>query len=108
MLYIMIIIECYYVTFVVSVSIRSHLLLCWVKLTYITHTLFNFTTLSPARVSIITNGKVTAFFTAASPLSNFFPKDIKDSNCLIWHSNEQKHQHDKCVEFKDDETAGKI
>ncbi len=32
--------------------------------------------------------------------------DIKDNDVLIWHSYEQKYQHDKCVEFKDDETAG--
>ncbi len=38
----------------------------------------------------------------------FFPKDIKYNNRLIWYSNEQKHKHDKCVEFKDDEIACKI
>ncbi len=64
--------------------------------------------LSPARVVTRTNGEITAFFTVASLLSNFFPKDIKDNNGLIWHSNEQKHQRDKCVEFKDNETADKI
>ncbi len=62
--------------------------------------------LSPARVATRTNGEITAlFFTAASPLSNFSPKDIKDNNGLIWHSNEQKHQHDKCVKFKDNESC---
>ncbi len=64
--------------------------------------------LSPARVATRTNGEIIAFFSEASPLSNFFPKDIKDNNGLIWHSNDQKHQHDKCVEFKDNETAGKL
>ncbi len=55
--------------------------------------------LSPARVATRTNGEITTFFTAARALSNIFQRDIKDNNGLIWHSNEQKHQHDKCVGF---------
>ncbi len=54
--------------------------------------------LPPTRVATRTNGEIIA----VSPLSNFSTKVIKDNNRLIWHSNEQKHQHDKCVEFKDD------
>lgn len=64
--------------------------------------------LHPKNVATKTDGKVTAFYTEQSPLSNFFTAPHKDDNHICFHSSEQSFQMAKALHFQDHDTADKI
>ena len=64
--------------------------------------------LDPRKVATPSDNNVTAFFTSASPLSNFYKTDIKGSDGTVYTSCEQMYQHMKAINYKDNETAARI
>ncbi len=51
---------------------------------------------------------ITAFYSAASPYSNFYPAKIKAQDGRVFHSSEQKYHVDYAEYVKDDITAAAI
>ena len=66
------------------------------------------TDLHPMNISTPSNNDITAFFSSASPLSNFHSVQIKGPDGVSYSSSEQMYQHIKATVHKDDETAAKI
>ena len=64
--------------------------------------------LQPAKLATKTDGKITAFFRSATPLSNFHQVKVKDKEGNVFHSSEQWYQYQKALEFRDTETATNI
>ena len=64
--------------------------------------------LQPAKLATKTDGKITAFFRSATPLSNFHQIKVKDKDDNMFHSSEQWYQYQKALEFEDTETANDI
>ena len=64
--------------------------------------------LNPQKVASPSNNQVTAFFSSASPLSNFFKTAIKGPDGTQYTSSEQMYQHQKALHYKDMDTAAEI
>jgi ribA/ribD-fused uncharacterized protein len=63
--------------------------------------------LTPKNVFTKTNGKLTAFYTASSPLSNHHPSPMIVQG-VEYSTNEQYYFHQKCKKFNDMELAAKV
>ncbi len=57
--------------------------------------------LDPKKIATHTNGKITAFFTAASPLSNHYECEIRDKDGVIWPNVEGYYLSLKAKHFND-------
>ena len=65
--------------------------------------------LQPQNVSTKSNGSITAFYTSASPLSNFYPSPVKDDESgITFNTSEHFYQYCKAKEFGDVESMDKI
>lgn len=62
----------------------------------------------PKRISTPCENNITAFFSSMSPLSNFYPVQIKDPDGTVYASSEQMYQHKKSMFHNDDATATKV
>ena len=63
--------------------------------------------LHPAYIATHTRQNMTAFFSSASPLSNFHTSKFQESD-INFHSSEQCYQHKKALAFNDRDSAAKI
>ena len=64
--------------------------------------------LDPMKISTPSKGNITAFFSSASPLSNFHKTNIKGPDGTNYTSSEQMYQHKKALRHNDEITAARI
>lgn len=65
-------------------------------------------TLHPSNLATKSMNNITAFFSASSPLSNFYPVEIHDQEDGYFSSSEQMFQYLKAKEFNDKPSMNKI
>ncbi len=61
--------------------------------------------LDPKNIATCTNGKITAFFSSTSPLSNCHPAKHTNDNGTVSDNAEQKYLKNRAEFFNDDATA---
>ncbi len=54
------------------------------------------------------DGRFTAFYSASSHMSSFYPADFVDNDGTPFHCSKQKYEYDKAVEFNDNVSARRI
>lgn len=64
--------------------------------------------LNPEKIATPSQNNITAFYSSASPLSNFYPTQVSDEDGTQYFSSEQYYQHRKALFHNDDIQATAI